>query len=156
MSLSACPWCTWTRTSGATFLAQFLKRLRPCSCPLSSVPTPSPASPPSPKALKLQKSVTAVSALHDASVDEPAPFILPPGEYPDVDREVMMKLTIDVEWGMLDIFDEEAKAQASDFSNCWFRCQGGDPKTAGSLCEGIDDATTCKGGGVCSYKVDVV
>jgi hypothetical protein len=97
-------------------------------------------------------SYITVSALHDISVDGPEPFILPPSEYPDPAGLVMMKLIIDVQWGMLDIFNEEANAMVSSDANCWFRCQGGDPKTAGQLCGGISDTTTCKGGGICSYK----
>ena len=52
----------------------------------------------------------SVSALHDTSVDGPDPFILPPAEFPDPPGLAILKLTVDVEWGMLDIFDEEAKA----------------------------------------------
>jgi len=94
----------------------------------------------------------SVSALHDTSIDEPEPFILPPSEFPDPPRIAILKLIVDVEWGMLDIFNEEANALIATDSSCYFRCQGGDPKTAGQLCQGINDGTTCKGGGICSYR----
>ena len=96
----------------------------------------------------------SVSALQDTSVvgpTEASTILLPPGEYPDIERNRLMILVIDVQWGMLDIFDEEQKALESDDSSCVFTCQGGDPKTAGQRCNGIEDVTTCKGGGVCSY-----
>ena len=94
----------------------------------------------------------SVSVLHDTSVDGPEPFILPPAEFPDPQRQAILKLKVDVEWGILDIFNEEANALAATDSSCYFRCQGGDPKTANQLCLGIDDFTTCKGGGTCSYR----
>ena len=47
----------------------------------------------------------------------------------------MFKLTIDVEWGMLDIFGEEEKGRTSPDATCTFRCQGGDPKTADIICQ---------------------
>ncbi len=93
-----------------------------------------------------------VSAMQDLSeVDIP---IYQFGEYTDASRSVMMTLTIDVEWGVLDVFQEELFAAVADDAACYYTCQGGDPETKDKLCGDslpVPDKNFCKGGGVCGY-----